>query len=154
MLGARIFFILILTILAVIDFRRGIIPNKIVYPAALVTLALELLFSDYEVMMVIIAGVVLACFIATAGLIQRKMGMGDVKLAFLIGLMTGLPVGFVAISIGIVLGGITAIILIATKIKSRYDEMPYGPFLASGAILSIMFASTIETYIQGLSTRL
>lgn len=149
-LATRIFFILVLAVLAIIDFRRGVIPNKIVYPATMATFLINILSESQGVLPAVITGLLLSGILAAAGLLQRKMGMGDIKLAFLIGLMTGLPSGFIALTLGIFLGGITAIVFLVLRLKTRKDEMPYGPYLASGAIIVIMFSSWIETFIHGL----
>lgn len=145
-------FIIVLVVLAIIDFRRGVIPNNIVYPAVIVTLAIDIFAPGRGILPSIVTGIVLAGFLAVAGLLQRRMGMGDIKLAFLIGLMTGMPSGFVALILGIFLGGIAAIALLLLKLKGRNDEMPYGPYLASGAIIAIVFSGAIEMYLKTLIT--
>ena len=147
-----LFFILILVVLAIIDFRRGVIPNKIVYPAVIVIVAIDIFAPGQGIVPAVLTGITLAGFLAVAGMLQRRMGMGDIKLAFLIGLMTGLPSGFIALSLGIFLGGIAAIVLLVLKLKGRNDEMPYGPYLASGAIIAILFNGAINIYIRALTT--
>jgi len=77
------------------------------------------------------------------------MGWGDVKMAGLIGLMTGYPDVFPAIFAGIVIGGITAVLLILMGKKSRKDAIPLGPFLALGSFLALIWGhEIIDWYLR------
>ena len=80
----------------------------------------------------------------------RGMGMGDIKLAALIGLVTGFPLVITALFIGIVIGGIVAIIILALKLKSRKDVIPYGTFLAIGPIITLLWGIDIFNWYLGL----
>jgi leader peptidase (prepilin peptidase)/N-methyltransferase len=71
------------------------------------------------------------------------MGFGDVKMVGLIGLIIGWPQIFVAILIGILLGGLVAIFLLFLKIKGRKQTIPFGPFLAIGAIVTLLYGAEI-----------
>jgi leader peptidase (prepilin peptidase)/N-methyltransferase len=71
------------------------------------------------------------------------MGMGDAKLVALIGLVSGFPLVVFSMMIGIVLGGIVAIVLLATKKKGRKDVIAYGTFLGIGPIIALIFAPEI-----------
>ena len=132
------FFIGVLIFLSVGDLRRGIIPNRIVYPAMLITIGLVLVSPEASIKMSLITGAVLAGSLMIPVLLLKGMGLGDVKLAALIGLMTGFPQGIVALFIGIALGGLAAIVLLSFKIKGWRDEMPYAPFLSLGAIVVLL----------------
>ena len=133
-----VLFIVILIILAIIDLKKGIIPNRIVYPASIITIVLNLISSETGIVITLIGGVSLAGFFIISSLLLKSIGMGDVKLALLIGLMTGFPEGIIALAGGIILGGVAAIALVLSKIKGRKDTMPYGPFLAAGAIFTLI----------------
>ncbi len=130
-----LFFTGVLLFLALYDLRYRIIPNRVVYPAIIITLALSLLSPEIRFVTALVSGTTLAFLLLIPALLLKKMGMGDVKLAFLIGLMTGFPEGIIALFGGIFLGGLTAIILVLLRFKSRKDEIPYAPFLAAGAIV-------------------
>jgi leader peptidase (prepilin peptidase)/N-methyltransferase len=74
------------------------------------------------------------------------MGMGDVKLAGVLGLFLGyLSIGhvFVGLFLGFALGAVLGVILIATGIRSRKDHIPFGPFLAAGALLCVFVGPAI-----------
>ena len=78
------------------------------------------------------------------------MGMGDVKLACLIGLVAGFPLVFVALLIGILLGGVVAIVILLLKIKGRKDAIPYGTFLAIGPMVTFLWGNNIFDWYMNL----
>jgi len=84
-------------------------------------------------------------------LISRGMGMGDVKLAALIGLVmgtTGLGVVAVAAASGILFGGVAAVIALLVG-ASRKQALPYGPFLAAGAAVAVFAGPAIVDWYLG-----
>jgi leader peptidase (prepilin peptidase)/N-methyltransferase len=75
----------------------------------------------------------------------RGMGMGDVKLAGVLGLYVGfLGAGHVLLGLflGFLLGSVIGLLLIATGLRSRRDHIPFAPFLAAGAMLTLFVGST------------
>ena len=79
----------------------------------------------------------------------RGMGMGDVKLGFLIGLVNGFPISIVAIFLGFSLGAIYSLVLILVKKKTMKDTIPFGPFLIMGSVIALVYGSyLLEWYIQ------
>lgn len=97
-----------------------------------------------SILSAIIAGIAAFVIFLLIVIISRGgMGFGDVKLVGLIGLMTGWPHIFLAILIGVLLGGIVAIILLFLRIKGRKQTIPFGPFLAVGAIATLLYGQVI-----------
>jgi leader peptidase (prepilin peptidase)/N-methyltransferase len=86
----------------------------------------------------ITGGTFLAMSIATRG----GMGMGDVKLAFFVGFALGLSFGIVAMLITAIGGGIIAVLLMLTRIRSRRDPIPYAPFISLGALYVMLMYGT------------
>ena len=78
------------------------------------------------------------------------MGIGDVKLAALIGLATGFPYGMLSLLIGILIGGIFAVVLLVFKLKGRKDAIPYGTFLGIGPIITLLWGHQIYNWYMGL----
>jgi leader peptidase (prepilin peptidase) / N-methyltransferase len=70
---------------------------------------------------------------------EEAFGFGDVKLAVLIGLSTGVTNLRVAHALlyGVILGGLVAIILLITRIRSMNEAVPYGPFLVVGTLIAL-----------------
>ena len=138
--------------IAVIDLRHRIIPNRLTYPALLASAALIVLawLIDDAVDPVRAAlGFLLyggGLFVVAA--VSRGMGMGDVKLAALIGLVLGsLALGFVGVAAGaaIVLGGLGAVVALAMG-KGRKSAIPFGPYLAAGAVVAGLWGDAISSW--------
>jgi len=78
------------------------------------------------------------------------MGWGDVKLAALIGLATGFPLVFFSIIMGAILGGIVAVALVIARKRKRRQTIPFGPFLAVAAMITLLWGSNIMSWYLGL----
>jgi len=159
------FYFCIFWVILFIDWEHKLILNKIVYPAAvaaLIILAIDfflpepglfsnlILLPEPKILSGVIGGAIGFSFFLIPFVIYPKgMGAGDVKLAGLIGLATGFPLVFVALFIGIVFGGVVAIILLIFKIKGRKEAIPYGAFLAVGPIATLLWGSDILNWYLG-----
>jgi len=139
--------------IAVIDVRHRIIPNRLTYPALLLALALVVaaaLAGEAEVDAVR-AGLGLLLYggiLFVVALVSRGMGMGDVKLAALIGLVLGsLGLRFVGVAAGaaIVLGGVGGLVALAIG-RSRKSAIPFGPYLAAGAVVGGLWGGPIASW--------
>jgi Type II secretory pathway, prepilin signal peptidase PulO and related peptidases len=95
-------------------------------------------------------GIGLGIFLLIVIVSRGGMGWGDVKLAALIGLVFGFPLVFVALLIGVVLGGVVAALLLLLRIKKRKEAIPFGPFLALAAIVTLLWGSNILSWYRGL----
>jgi leader peptidase (prepilin peptidase)/N-methyltransferase len=130
------FFCAALVAVSATDLEHRIIPNRVVVPAAaVVLLAQTALHPSVEWL---IAGFGASAFLLAAALAYPKgMGMGDVKLALLLGAMLGrtLPV---ALMIGMLAGLLPSIVLVARHgVRARKMGIPFAPFLALGAIVAL-----------------
>lgn len=74
---------------------------------------------------------------------SEGIGQGDIYLGILIGMATGFPLIFIALMIGVILGGVTAIILLAFRRKKKKDMIPFGPFLSIGAMAAVIWGAQI-----------
>ena len=130
------FFCATLVAVSVTDLERRIIPNKIVLPAAAVVLAAQtLLHPSIEW---ILGGLAASTFLLVAALVYPAgMGMGDVKLALLLGVMLGRVVP-VALMIGMLSALVPAIVLLVKHGQAgRKMGIPFGPFLAFGGVVGL-----------------
>jgi leader peptidase (prepilin peptidase)/N-methyltransferase len=127
----------LLTVL-VIDLEHRRVLNIMVGPAVVVVLVLSLLPQTPTLQSALIGGAVgLGLFILVYLLSRGHLGMGDVKLAGLIGLMLGYPAALNALMAGIILGAVAALILLATRRATRKSTMAYAPYLALGALFTM-----------------
>jgi leader peptidase (prepilin peptidase)/N-methyltransferase len=160
-LPIALFYSCVFIILLVIDLEHRLILNKVVYPVMGVALLLSALFSfpDFLPQTDIVPGIIQAAIGGGIGLVlfflvvlfsRGGMGWGDVKMAALIGLVTGLPLVFVALLLGIIAGGLVAGFLLALKIKKRKEAIPFGPFLSLATIVTLLWGSDILSWYLGL----
>jgi prepilin signal peptidase PulO-like enzyme (type II secretory pathway) len=124
------------------------VPNVVTYPAILGAIVLGMVMPDANRLDVALGGLVtggifLAMMIATRG----GMGMGDVKLALFIGLALGLAMGVMALLVTAIVGGVIAILLMVSRLRSRRDPIPYAPFLAAGALFVMLTHGTAFTVV-------
>jgi leader peptidase (prepilin peptidase) / N-methyltransferase len=143
------FFCAALVAISVVDLERRIIPNRIVLPAAAVVLAAQtLLFPSPEWALAAFAA---ALFLFLAALAYPAgMGMGDVKLALLLGAMLGRTVP-VAMMIAMIAALVPAIVLLIRHgSAARKMGIPFGPFLAFGGIVGLFAGDWILDAYLGL----
>jgi leader peptidase (prepilin peptidase)/N-methyltransferase len=123
----------------VIDLEHRRVLNVMVAPAAVVALLASLLPGGPTPAQALIGGALgFGIFFLLALLGRGAMGLGDVKLAGVIGLMTGYPLVVAALALGIVLGGVAAIALLVTRRAGRKGTMAYAPYLALGTIAVLL----------------
>jgi leader peptidase (prepilin peptidase)/N-methyltransferase len=135
------FYTCIFIVLAFIDLRKRVIPNKIVLPIYLLALFLAP-WSDSGLVNSLIGGGIGIVLLSLPKLIGRDIGWGDVKMGGLVGLVTGFPSVFIALLIVAFSGGLVASSLLLTK-RRREDTIPYGPFIAFGAIIALIWGDSI-----------
>ena len=136
------FFVSVLAILTKIDIERRILPNTIVLPAAGLVGVAQVAFFPDRTLEWIGASVAAAVLLLVPLLAYPNgMGMGDVKLGLLLGAGLGGSV-FPAIMLGFVLVLPVALFVIARGgFAARKTAIPFGPFLAAGAILVVFGGS-------------
>ncbi len=128
----------------VIDLEQGLILNRLIYPAIPITLLLVLLRPELSIASSLTGGGIGLAILFLAVIISRGgMGWGDVKMAGLIGLVTGSPAVFIAILTAIIGGGLVAAMMLLLSLKKRRDTIPFGPFLAVGAMIGLLWGSSL-----------
>ncbi|NLV92545.1 MAG: prepilin peptidase [Firmicutes bacterium] len=127
-----------LVVLSLEDLRTGLLPNRLTLSGTVVGLACRwwLTASFWSGL----GGWSLAVTImgTLAAVSRGGIGWGDVKLMGLIGAFLGWRQTLTALLLGTLLGGLAGGWLLVTKRKQRRDTIPYGPFLAAGAILVVL----------------
>jgi leader peptidase (prepilin peptidase)/N-methyltransferase len=131
--------VLLLIPITLIDLDHRIIPNRLTLLGAILAPALVALTAPDALAEHLIAGVAAGGFFLLAVLAYpRGMGMGDVKLAAVLGLFLGRAVGpalFVALVAGTVVGA--AVIARKGARAGRKTAVPFGPFLAFGGVVAL-----------------
>jgi leader peptidase (prepilin peptidase)/N-methyltransferase len=144
------FFCAVLVVLSAIDIDRRIVPNRIVlWAAAIVLVAQTVLHPSVEWLA---AGLGASLFLLLAALAYpRGMGMGDVKLALLLGFMVGRTVPLALFS-GMVAALVPAVVLFARHgTAARKMAIPFAPFLALGGLLALFAGHPLlDAYLDHL----
>jgi leader peptidase (prepilin peptidase) / N-methyltransferase len=144
-------------LLAVIDLEHRLIPNRILIPATggaalLLALATATTGAWSHLLGAALGGVVLFLFFLVLALIAPAgLGMGDVKLAGLLGLYLGW-LGWSAVVVGAVAGfvvqAVVALVLLAARRVGLKGEIPFGPAMLAGAALAILGASWTSAFFS------
>jgi prepilin signal peptidase PulO-like enzyme (type II secretory pathway) len=129
----------LLVVLSAIDLERRVLPNAIVLPAIAIALPVQALLSPGRLLKWTLAGFGAALLLLLPLLAGRAgVGMGDVKLAFLLGLVLG-----EGVMLAIVIASL-AVLPVALALLARHGTaalrvgVPFGPFLSLGAVVALL----------------
>lgn len=158
------FIISALVAIFIYDLRHQIIPDEIVYPAIIVSLIFTLLrcyivtllgepsshlaiqpFSNYFFSAVGTGLFFLGLVLITKG---RGMGGGDIKLGFLMGLVSGWPYILLALYLAFLSGAFISLVLIAVGLKRFGQTIPFGPFLSASTIVTLLYGECLLKFGQ------
>ena len=141
-----------LIVIFVYDLKHYIIPDKVIYPAIIIVIGFDL-FNNFQypisniqsafnflIPAILASGFFYAIVIITRG---KGMGEGDVKLAFLMGLILGWPVIIFSVFLAFISGSIVGIYLILTGKKKMKSMIPFGPFLVFGTFIGLFWGKEI-----------
>ena len=150
-----------LIVIFVYDLKHYIIPDKVIYPAIIIAIGFNLFNNiQYPISNILTAfnflipaflagGFFYAIVVITKG---KGMGGGDVKLAFLMGLILGWPVIIFSVFLAFILGSIAGIYLILAGKKKMKSMVPFGPFLIFGTFAGLFWGREIvEWYMEILN---
>ncbi|MGN6188353.1 MAG: prepilin peptidase [Conexibacter sp.] len=137
--------VVLLVPIALIDLDHRIIPNRLTALGAVAALAIGAATDPAGVPQQLIAGVAAAGFLLAAALARPGgMGMGDVKLAGMLGLSLGREVA-VALLVALVAGTLVGVVVMARRgvERGRKTAIPFGPFLALGGVVGLLAGPAI-----------
>jgi leader peptidase (prepilin peptidase) / N-methyltransferase len=139
-----------LVALAATDLEHHLLPNAVVGPAAFAGLVLSTLADPASWWAYPISGVAIASLLfALVFAYPRGMGMGDVKMGGMLGVFLG-PYAALAVFAGAVLGTLAWALLVAVGTMRRRDALPFGLFLALGALLVLFLGPELWTAYANL----
>jgi leader peptidase (prepilin peptidase)/N-methyltransferase len=133
-----------------IDLRYRIIPDRITLPLAVAGLVLAAALRPSDLPELLLAAFAAGFFLLVAALLSPSgMGMGDVKLAFVLGLFVGRSV-VIAVIIGLI-GPVVPMILLLPRygMRVRKLHLALGPFLALGGMVALLFGEDIISWYTG-----
>jgi len=135
--------------IAIIDVRHRIIPNGLMYPSLIgfpIYVVVAWLFhGGTDPLGAAIGFLAYGGLLFLVALLSRGMGMGDVKLAAVLGIVFG-SIGMryvgVAAAFAVLLGGIGGLAALALG-RGRKNAIPFGPYLAAGAVIAAFFTEPV-----------
>ena len=138
----QLFLLYVFIALFVSDLLYFTLPDLLVYPSCLVVGIYLISKGEWTNFLV---GIVTLFFFLFLVLVTRfkGMGLGDVKLAFLMGLFLGFPKTLVALFLAFLTGALAGVILILLGKKKLKSRIPFGPFLVLGSWLAFFWADKI-----------
>jgi leader peptidase (prepilin peptidase)/N-methyltransferase len=155
-------------VIGIIDLEHQLILDKVSYPAMVLALVIAIFRPPTALIDLNLgwpwAGIVSSLMGGAIGLLfllfayvitlaiykSEAIGFGDVKLAGLIGLVTGPRLVLLSLTLGAILGGVTGIILLSLKRKGRRDPLSFGSFLAIATMITLLWGSDILNWYLGL----
>lgn len=159
-----------LLVIFVYDLKHYLVPDKIIYPAMVLTFGFRILdlfrigpatpslpdfgFRILELGSYFFAAIIAGSFFLVIVLISRGrwMGMGDVKIGFLMGLLLGLSGVFTALFLAFLTGAIVSIILLILRRKTLKSEIPFGPFLTGATFITLLWGDILLNWYLNLFT--
>ena len=144
-----------LIIIAFIDLNEQIVPDIISLPGIAIGFIISFFvpyISFVNSALGILAGGGIILIIGLAGSVifkKEAMGGGDVKLAAMIGAFLGWRYIIISLFFGFFLGALAGIFLVLSKIKSREDMVPFGPFIVLGSLITLLWGEKILIWYLG-----
>ncbi|GAB6100350.1 A24 family peptidase [Halanaerocella petrolearia] len=139
-----VWLISLLIVASFIDFKYQIIPNQLTYLGIVSGLGSSLLTGQLNFKSSLSGIVIPAIFLLLIIFITKGgMGLGDVKLIAMVGSFIGGLYSLVAIFIGAFIGSIIALFLLSSGAKEWGSRLPFGPFIALGSLIMILWGNQI-----------
>lgn len=141
----------LLLVAAFIDLDHMIIPNRLVLAGLAAGAAFIPATGEITALNALGGAASASGFLLMLNIVTRGgMGMGDVKLAAVIGLFLGWPLTALALFAAFLLGGLGGVLLIMSGKKKRKDPIPFGPFLSAGAFVGFMWGRDLAGLYAGI----
>ena len=148
-LGISLVYVSLLTAIFVIDLENQLVLDKVIYPGMALALAFSFFWPGLgeaiieRVVSSLGGGALGLAAMALPFIIYRGIGMGDVKLGALVGLMTGFPLVVITLLLSVITGGLVAALLLIFRAKKRKDPIPFAPFLTTAAMVTLLWGQAI-----------
>lgn len=140
-----------LIVISLIDLECYLIPDVLLAGMLIAGIPVNILARDITFLSIALGMLAPAAVLAIVALASRGgMGGGDIKLTGALGMFLGWPGNAVALFLGCVLAGVAGLVLVLTRIKKRKDVIPFGPFLAGGAVVNIFWGELLLNWYLSL----
>lgn len=140
----------LLLLLLVIDLKVRLVPTPLVGLLAAVALATANLWPGLGLCDALLGGAIgCASFAALGGLARLlygagAFGLGDTLLALVVGCITGYPLVVATLALGVILGGVGALVVLLVHGGTRRSVVAYGPYVISGLLVMVIHGNTLH----------
>lgn len=146
---------ILLAILALADLFYGVVIMPIVWVGVALTLIYRLVLWNYgafqygDLQSALLLAITFFTFFYLLYKVTKGRGMadGDMYVALYMGLLLGWPKGMVAMMGSFILGALVGVFLIATKIRSRKQTVPFVPFMVTATVIALLWSEQIIRYV-------
>ena len=137
-------------VITFIDYDHQLILDKVLLWLAGAGVVINLWLGSVGILDMLIAGLLGGGLLLIIALVSGGgMGGGDIKFAGALGLCFGWQYLLLTLLLAFILGGVGGAVLLISKIKGRKDFIPFGPFIALGALFSLLYGNNIITWYVG-----
>lgn len=136
----------LLIVISAIDFdTQFVFTSTTIFGGIVGVLFILLQYVLYKnnVLDLILGGILGAIIIGLIVFLTRGMGEGDIEIAAVCGLFLGVKGILLGLFLAIVLGGVIGIIVLALKLKKAKEKIAFGPFIAIGSLISMLYGADI-----------
>ncbi len=136
----------LLIVIGIIDYKtQDIYTVTIIFGviSSIIFMAIDFFVNKNAISTYVLGGLIGFLALAIIVIITKGMGIGDAEITLVCGLFLGIKGVIVTLFLGIIIGGIVAIIILALKLKDAKDAMAFGPCLSVAAIMYILWGDTI-----------
>jgi len=132
-------FTLVLLAFVATDLEQRVLPNRLMVPALVLAVSLSWAWPDRSARDSMAGGVIGLAVMSIIYVVLPGFGLGDVKLAVLLGLVTGASDAVPALLVAMLAGGVAAAVLLVLRRAGPKTAIPYGPYLALGAFVGMVW---------------
>lgn len=145
----------LLIVIGVIDYKTQYVYRSTTVFGGIIAVIFiinEYFFYKSEVINLILGGIIGFLIIGLIVFTTKGMGEGDIEIAIICGLFIGIKYILLSLFLAIIIGGIVGIIILTLNLKKLKDRIAFGPFIAIGVLISILYGEKIiEIYMKLLN---
>ena len=128
-------------LISAIDLEHRLVLNIVIYPTIILAPGTGLLWGLHPVAIAFGGVIEFGLFLLSAVLLRGSIAAGDVKLGAFLGLIAGYPLVIRAMVYTGLLSGVVSVALLALRIKSRKDYIPFAPFMVWGTAAALLITA-------------
>lgn len=142
----NIFIVLLFVLIVFIDARYFVIPDKILVILLAAVIGLKIVGDNTHPLYLLISSLGLTSFFVILFLVSRGrwIGLGDIKLIFVICLLLEYPLSYIALVLSVWAASLFSLTLLATKRATLKTEIPFGAFLSVTTVIFVVFNHGIQ----------